>query len=140
MTDSELMNIVTSNLSWKFSDLSIDPKSIKWPNTVLDQSDKDRWFEVKVIQTLKTNVTLSKTSKIFGTVIISYFSPIGEGNGEAVEILEKIAPALSKKLIQNISFDSYELVQLDHTLSQTQTTTDISHNQVNLNIDYSYLR
>ena len=62
------------------------------------------------------------------------------GQAPSMDLAKRFAECLSGKILNGIVFEEYELKILNHTLSQTQTTTDIPYNQVNANVEFSYSR
>ena len=64
----------------------------------------------------------------------------GIGLKSDIELATNMSLCLSGKIINGVVFEEYDLKVLNHTLSQTQTTTDIPFNQVNANVEFSYTR
>ena len=140
MNELEFLNIVTSIISDHVEALDIDSNSVKYPNTEISEIYASNFVEVLVSNYTAIKTNLKGSKRVYGCVTFRVISSRGVGSAEAMSKAIDLSKCLSGKIINGIVFDEYELRVLNHTLSQTQTTTDIPYFQVNANIDFSYPR
>lgn len=140
MTELEFLNFVTSAVAAQATLLNIPAEKIKYPNTEISEDYSNDFIEVLCVFYASKKVNLAGNKRIYGCVSFKIISPRGVGQKNSIELATNLSKCLSGKIENSIVFDEYELKLLDHTLSQTQTTTDIPFNQVNANVEFSYTR
>lgn len=140
MNENEFFNLVTSTIANKITDIGYPITQVKYPNTDIDLTNVNEHVEILINQYVGKKINLKNNKRIYGCVTIKTFTDRSIGSKRATELAIQISECLSGKIIQKVVFDEYDLKILDHTLSQTQTTTSINDFQVNCNIDYSYTR
>lgn len=140
MNENEFFNFVTSTIAAQITLLNYPTSQVKYPNTDIDVTSLNEYIEILITPYIGRKINLKNNKRMYGCVTIKVFTARSIGSNRAVELSRQVAECLSGKIIQKIVFEEYDLKVLDHTLSQTQTTTAINDFQVNCNIDYSYTR
>lgn len=140
MTDIEFLNFVTPIISAHLAQCGQDMSAVKFPNTDLPSEHLNNFVEILFTPYIGRKIVLSGSKRMFGCITFRIISERGIGLGDQLSKATLFAECLSKKILNGIVFEEHEVKVLDHTLSQTQTTTGIPYSQVNVNIDYSYTR
>ena len=140
MNELEVLNLVTSIIAQHAVTISHPAELIKYPNTDIDLQNNPEFVEVLFTIYTGQKINLKGNKRIFGCLTFKVMSERGIGMKKSIDLAMLFAQCLSGKIIEGIVFDEYDLLILDHTLSQTQTTTDIPSNQVNVNIEFSFMR
>lgn len=140
MTELDFLNFVTSKIAAQATLIQFDSSKIKYPNTEVDESNASNFVEILVTYYPGVKLNLKGNKRLFGCVTFRVVSSRGEGLADSIALAQNFAACLSGLIDNGIVFDEFETKILSHTLSQTQTTTDIPYNQVNANVEFSYVR
>ena len=140
MTELDFLNFVTSKIAAQATLIQFDSSNIKYPNTEIDESNASNFVEILVTYYPGVKLNLKGNKRLFGCVTFRVVSSRGEGLADSIALAQNFAACLSGLIDNGIVFDEFETKILSHTLSQTQTTTDIPYNQVNANVEFSYVR
>ena len=140
MTELDFLNFVTSKIAAHATLIQFDSSKIKYPNTEIDESNASNFVEILITYYPGIKLNLKGNKRLFGCVTFRVVSSRDEGLADSVTLAQNFATCLSGLIDNGIVFDESELKILNHTLSQTQTTTDIPYNQVNANVEFSYVR
>lgn len=140
MTELEFLNMVTTIIQAHATLLNVPANSIKYPNTDIDMSSVDQHIEILYTNYTNAKINLKGNKRIFGCITFKVVGERGIGLKSDTELAINMSLCLSGKIISGVVFEEYDLKVLNHTLSQTQTTTDIPFNQVNANVEFSYMR
>lgn len=140
MTELDFLNFVTSKIAAQATLIQFDSSKIKYPNTEIDESNASNFVEILVTYYPGVKLNLKGNKRLFGCVTFRIVSSRGEGLADSITLAQNFAACLSGLIDNGIVFDEFETKILSHTLSQTQTTTDIPYNQVNANVEFSYVR
>lgn len=138
MTRTELYVAITQYARSILNYANVSDDLVSWPNAVKDHSSDDLYFKVHIDFYTPINVTLSKTQLVSGFLNISIFDKIGDGLGAQVDYLKLFEQyaELNNLIALKVDLDKPEIKMLDHTLSRTQTTTDIPKSQTNFIINF----
>lgn len=140
MTELDFLNFVTSKIAARATLIQFDSSKIKYPNTEIDESNASNFVEILVTYYPGVKLNFKGNKRLFGCVTFRVVSSRGEGLADSIALAQNFAACLSGLIDNGIVFDEFETKILSHTLSQTQTTTDIPYNQVNANVEFSYVR
>lgn len=140
MTELQFLNMVTTIIQAHATLLNVPANSIKYPNTDIDMTSVDQHVEILYTNYTNAKINLKGNKRIFGCITFKVMGERGIGLKSDIELATNMSLCLSGKIINCVVFEEYDLKVLNHTLSQTQTTTDIPFNQVNANVEFSYTR
>ena len=140
MNEVEFLNFVTTTISAHATLLSYPNDKIKYPNTEISDTHSNDFVEILYTNYMGRKLNLKGNKRMYGCITFKVISERGVGQAPSMDLAKRFAECLSGKILNGIVFEEYELKILDHTLSQTQTTTDIPYNQVNANVEFSYSR
>lgn len=140
MNELEFLNFVTTAVSAHATLLGFPIEKIKYPNTDISPEYANDFVQVMVTYYPFRKLNLKGSKRVYGCVTFKVISERGVGQAIAMTTAKNFSDCLSGKIVNGIVFDEYDLKVLNHTLSETQTTTDIPYNQVNANVEFSYSR
>lgn len=131
MTDSQIQNAITLAFSTGFT-----ATPIEYQNLTLDVSGETEWVRltIKPYETLRRNLTNGKLKT--GVVYVQVFTKLDTANGRATELAELAATVFDLKRIDAIEFDAACVKNIGRSVGPSNTSTDSSWNQVNVEIDY----